>query len=340
MADEIIFEPDLKRIQDDEYYLFYEMLMQALKTDDVKKGVNKSLSLLRIYLSSGNIVLFKKNDCGIYINKVADSKMNDVIKTINYIVNRVYLLAEKKEIFDLDLNISDDIKNILLIYFKINDADCIVAINSYDKSKKLEPLFLQKVRDTIQIIMKRALSYEKNIKAINTDLLTGLNNRNAYEMRLQSFNELDNDLVVGLFDLFRLKYVNDNYGHFIGDIYIKKVAGILNKYWPQYNSYVLEDGTEKKNDTGHYIYRIGGDEFVLMTKEEKIDLVKIKADLAQEEVNMIKLPVDDTLHLGLNYGVVLHKSGDSFKQTFSNADNLMTEDKKKMYLKYGIERRK
>ena len=45
------------------------------------------------------------------------------------------------------------------------------------------------------------------------DLLTGLDNRNSYEIRINGIDESNDNLVFGLFDLFRLKYVNDNYSH-------------------------------------------------------------------------------------------------------------------------------
>ena len=41
----------------------------------------------------------------------------------------------------------------------------------------------------MQIILKRAETYEKNTLAINTDLLTGLDNRNSYEKAIRTLRD-------------------------------------------------------------------------------------------------------------------------------------------------------
>ena len=61
MATERISNPEINRIRKDEVYLFYEMMMQSLKTDDVKTGINKSLYLLRMYLQSQQIYSSNQN---------------------------------------------------------------------------------------------------------------------------------------------------------------------------------------------------------------------------------------------------------------------------------------
>ena len=338
MAKEKVSELELDLVKEDEYYLFYEMMMQTLRTDNVKKGMNKSLSLLRLYLQSNDVVLYKKNKEGIYVYRASDSHINDSIKKMNGIVNKTADLIESKEMLNIDLNLSEDQKNIMLIGINMSDNNYIISISNYNR--ELEPHFWEKLRDTMKIIIKRSDSYEKNVRAINTDLLTGLNNRNAYEMRLQRMDESTDDLVLGIFDLFRLKYINDNYSHAMGDTYIQEVAKILNKYWPKFNVEVMDIGIEKINSTGHCIYRVGGDEFVLLTDKEDIEVTKIKAQLAAEEVSRIVLDTNEDIPLGLNYGIVEHLPGDKIKNTYINADMIMSEDKKQMYLHYGLERRK
>ena len=122
-------------------------------------------------------------------------------------------------------------------------------------------------------------------------------------------------------------------------IYIQKAAEILNKYWPKEVVVLNSDGTESISYTGHCVYRVGGDEFILLTSIEKLQLALIKADLAATEAQLIKLGIEDDVPIGFNYGVVNHAPGDLIKQTFVKADMLMQEDKKKMYVKHNLERR-
>ena len=77
-----------------------------------------------------------------------------------------------------------------------------------------------------------------------------------------------------------------------------------------------------------------------MTTKEKIGLARIKANLAAEEVGMINLEIDEKPVIGLNYGLIMHNREDSIKKTYKGADEIMSEDKHKMYVKNNLERRK
>lgn len=339
MGLEHVIEPEINLIKSNEFYLFYEMMMQSLKTDNVREGISKSLLLLRKFLCSGNVALFMKNEEGKYLLKDCDSIMMDKNNSINCIINQTHSLVEQKKILNLDLHLSESLQNIVLLNVKIDACDCILVIVN-NEQKELEPLFWDRLSDTIQVILKRAVSYERNTKAITMDLLTGLDNRNSYERRIQSINELDENIVLGIFDLFRLKYVNDNYSHDTGDKYIKAAANILNKYWPKERKTVGEDGLEQYKPTGHTLYRVGGDGFILLTTSEELPLSLIKADLVARESEIISLGVEEGLPLGLNYGIVHHNPGNSIKNTIEKADTLMRQDKAKMYVKYNLERRR
>ena len=327
-------------MKDNEFYLFYEMMVQSLKTDNVSKGINESLLLLRNYLNSGNIILYSKSNGSSYGYYKSDADVNNLMQAIGGIINKVDDLTQKKEFYYLPLNISDILQNMMLFHMKVEDTDYIMAITNLQEKSEFESLFWERLKETMQIILKRAASYERNIKAITMDLLTGLDNRNSYEMRLQKLNEADEQLIYGIFDLFRLKYVNDNYSHNIGDNYIKGAANILSKYWPKEKIVVDSDGIEKHLETGQCIYRIGGDEFALLSNNDELIISDIKAQLATAEIELIDLGIEDKCPIGLNYGVVHHIPGDFIKNTVARAEELMHENKRKMYLKYNVERRK
>lgn len=347
MADQIM-APDELLIKNNDFYLFYEMMLQSLKTDNVKEGLNNSLAMLRSHLNSGNIAIYRKNEDGVYVFNVCDSKSDDFLKSVGCIVNKTKPLFEENGIFYLDLNLSERLKNMMMIHIDITDKnnnnnkdECGVVVLNIEDGKDRDIRFWQRVKDTIQIILKRAVSYERNVKAITTDLLTGLDNRNSYEMRIQSFDETDGELVLAIFDLFRLKYINDNYTHSKGDEYIKGVAKILHKYWPKNKVRVNDDGTEDILKTGHCVYRTGGDEFVLLTTKENEMLATIKAGLVRQEASMIDLGLgEDNPIIGINYGLVSHNPGDSIKQTFMRADEIMQQDKERMYKQYKLDRRR
>ena len=339
MASERISAPIEELLKRDEYYLFYEMMMHSLKTDNVSEGLTITINLLKEYLQSGDIVLYKKREDGSYIFKKSNVEIPENIKEISCIVNKTSPLAESKGIFNLDLNLSEKLKNMMQINIKLNDSEYILSINNYSKPKNLPDDFWTRLKETFIVVLKRAETYYRNTQAMSIDLLTGLDNRNSYESRVQGLNESEKGLVFGIFDLFRLKYVNDNYNHAIGDKYIKEAANILKKYWPKHKVFTNEDGTESFVDTGDVVYRVGGDEFVVLTKEN-IELTKLKATLANEELKQIDLGVGENIVIGLNSGIVHHEPGDKIKNTVAAADQIMNEDKKRMYQENGLERRK
>ena len=334
---ENVFEPELGLIETDEFYLFYEMMTQSLKTDNVKEGLNVSLSLLRRFLKSGNIFLYKLNANGRYVCRTADTSNSNLNQTVSSFVNRTKHLIEQKKMFYLELELSDELQNMMMLHTKLKDTDCVLTVLNIDNNRQLEPKFWERVRETMHIILKRAASYERNIMAVNTDLLTGLDNRNSYETRLQSLG--DEDFVLGIFDLFRLKYVNDNYTHNEGDIYIKEIAKILNKYWPKNKVRVNENGVETFIETGHCVYRVGGDEFVLLTSVDNLHYAEIKAQLAAAEAELVDLGVGG-VKVGLNYGVVRRNPGETIRETLARADEIMQENKRMMYMNSGLDRRR
>lgn len=346
MQDQIM-APDELLIKNNDFYLFYEMMIQSLNTDNVKEGLNKSLQMLRDHLKSGNINIYRKSEDGVYVFKRSDSQIDETLsKSIGCIVNKTKPILEQKGIFYLDLNLSERLKNMMLLHINITDnnndnkGEIGVAILNIEDDKQFDMRFWRRTKDTIKIILKRAASYERNIKAITTDFLTGLDNRNSYEMRIQSFNEADENLVLGIFDLFRLKHINDSYTHSKGDEYIKGAAKILDKYWPKQKVRINDDGTEEVTNTGHCVYRVGGDEFALLTSKENIALTTIKAGLATQEVSMLDLGLGEDVPIGLNSGIVTHKPGDYYKKTFMKADELMQVDKEQMYKTLKIDRRR
>ena len=329
---------NIKFLQADDIHLFYEMMYQALKTDDVIGGMNQSLYLLKKAFETGNIILYKKMPNGRYASYITDSSMKEVPHAITCIVNKASILVENKSCLDIKLDLAENLKDIKFIHVKTDNHDYILSITN-SANKTIDEVFIDQLQKTLEIILKRAESYEHNMKAINIDLLTELDNRNSYETNIKNLDVKNDGLVYGLFDLFRLKYINDNYSHELGDIYIKETAKILHKYWPKYQIDIV-NGVEKKVNTGHCVYRIGGDEFALITTNENVEFTKIKASLAAEEVRMLNIGLEIESPLGLNYGIVKHVAGDTIKNTYVNADSIMASDKDKMYTKYNIERRK
>ena len=103
----------------------------------------------------------------------------------------------------------------------------------------------------------------ENHRLAYTDGLTNTNNRAAVDIK---FKELDNkyksNITIVSFDLNNFKYVNDNFGHHIGDELLIKFAGILQ---------------ETLGSIG-FVGRMGWDEFIAILNNIDIEVIKSKID--------------------------------------------------------------
>lgn len=95
-------------------------------------------------------------------------------------------------------------------------------------------------------LQKRLLT-EALTKKSYQDPLTGLNNRLAYDEMLDYLRGKEFPVGVGFLDINGLKWINDTLGHDMGNKVIQKICTILNEHIEQ-----------------QYIYRISGDEFVMI----------------------------------------------------------------------------
>lgn len=148
----------------------------------------------------------------------------------------------------------------------------------------------------------------------NTDASTGLKNRNSFLLDLQNINAKHSfaEYSVISIDLDRLKHVNDTLGHNIGDTYIKMVADQLMLF----------------SDGDMVVYRIGGDEFAVLTKSNK--------QAIERYINLVKLAVaDHTDKIGTETSVsagyaTFDTSCDvDLAATYTRADAAMYVDKRR-----------
>lgn len=101
------------------------------------------------------------------------------------------------------------------------------------------------------------------------DSLTKLANRHSFELELAKRIRQKKHFYLLFIDLDGFKYVNDQYGHEVGDAVLIEVARRL----------------EKHLDSAAYIARISGDEFVVLTAEEH---------LSEKSLTLLLLALHDT----------------------------------------------
>ena len=106
------------------------------------------------------------------------------------------------------------------------------------------------IRDNIEIAVTNHFLYQEKAYLARHDQLTGLNNRWYFDGQAASLLErarrYKENFHIVLFDVDRLKYINDVYGHLVGDQVLRKIAAAL-------------FAETRKSDV---LARFGGDEFI------------------------------------------------------------------------------
>jgi diguanylate cyclase (GGDEF)-like protein len=161
------------------------------------------------------------------------------------------------------------------------------------------------------IFRKHIIFIEKVLNEYNkkatTDKLTGLLNRTGFDNAIKEVN-CKTFLII---DLDNFKYINDTFGHYIGDAILKEFAYILKHYFSR-----------------DIICRWGGDEFIVCTNKPKEDIKKIIKKI-NEDLLILQKEFDKYIRKKLTISVGgCNNPNLDFQKKFNNADLALYKVKK------------
>jgi len=200
-----------------------------------------------------------------------------------------------------------------------NQKDIIILIENITKKVEDEQLIWQdrnnkalminEISDDIKLQKK---SNEKLIDIAHRDTLTKFLNRLGLNSKLKQLIENKEEFSLMFLDLDHFKYVNDNYGHYAGDILLCNASQRLKESVP----------------SNSILSRYGGDEFVVIVFDlENIDMI------AQNIINNISKEYNIDKHklkIGVSIGIkkVLKNNTLNKNELISKADEAMYISKK------------
>ena len=263
--------------------------VKVLVVDDSKTFVEKTIALLNRYkihaLSAFDgdealDVLKQNNDIKIVLTDYLMPRMNGLELTKK--IRRDY----SKDELSIIVTSNDSSKKIPAKFLKYGANDFLYKGFSNEE-------FFARINSNIEIL---ELFDELKNKA-NKDYLTGMYNRRyLFDSGKKLYEEYKNkskSFAVALIDIDKFKNINDTYGHNMGDIAIKEVAIILNKYV----------------DKDALISRMGGEEFCMFIYDKKEEEVKklleqIRVGFEKNEIQVGDLKLEFTVSIGcsLEYG--------------------------------------
>ena len=323
----------------DPYYVAYYIMLHALNDSNIKDGLVKSLYLTKLVLKADDIVLFKKNSEGIYEHVLNQPYMIDDSNFLSRVLNIYSEDIEKKQVFHLGFQANAYQENgTTFLSIPCQNSQYVFAVTN--KKLTQDDSFTDLLIQTYGVILKKLEAYDQIKRESVKDPLTGLDNRKPYTEKMTEIDQNDDVYYYMLFDLFRLKFVNDQFSHSLGDQYIVKAADILKRYFPKYHIMKSKNGKIVKSLTGGCVYRIGGDEFVLIAKKDAYDDILTRASHAIDEVSRIKLDENQDILVGLNFGFSYRDQHQTSTKLYLDSDQYLSLDKSKMYRDYHIDRRK
>ena len=156
-----------------------------------------------------------------------------------------------------------------------------------------------------QILEENRAAREKLSHEASHDALTGLFNRGAYDLMMESVDTKHMALI--LIDVDYFKTVNDTYGHAVGDRVLKRVAELLR------TSFRSVD----------VLCRIGGDEFAVIMTRANSSMSQLVLNKMNRVNEILQHPKDDLPPVSLSVGIAFSDREYPQGDIFSDADSTL-----------------
>ena len=153
-----------------------------------------------------------------------------------------------------------------------------------------------------QILKENQNVRDKLSHEASHDALTGLFNRGAYDLLMDSTDKEHMALI--LIDVDYFKQVNDTYGHAVGDRVLKKVADLMRQSFRSVD----------------ILCRIGGDEFVVIMTRVNNSMSQLVRDKINRINDILQHPKDDLPPVSLSVGVAFSDRKNPEGDIFHDAD--------------------
>jgi len=282
--EELIYEvsdetlKELKKANKLPYPLYYKEIFNLILTErEILNQINPKLLCLKTDISE-SFILNTKNTI-----EFVQSKSKDIKNNTQHII---------EEIKDED---PDFLK------------EQIIKFSAY---------LLKNIEEMEEKIKELESELDKAYKELLIDPLTKVYNRKALERDLLEILEKgtnrDLDLVIAMIDLDNFKYINDSYGHLVGDFVLIKFVKIIKS---------LIRSSDK-------VYRYGGDEFVIVFNRSTLENAIYSIERIVNKISKTKLKYKDfIINISTSIGITQHKKGDTIESLIKRADDALYEAK-------------
>ncbi|PRR80851.1 putative diguanylate cyclase YdaM [Clostridium liquoris] len=298
----------IKKIRETLYDVSYTISNTDNEEEIYSRILNVSINLIP-YASKGSILILEDNNRFYYKTLVGYPKvLQDISLTkeelfINNIKSKGSIIIKNPSKFDE--NFLSKEKNNKLIKNNALDISCTISSplyidnsligllnidsTSYNKTFTEEDrMFMDYIKNELELVLKNSLTQKKLRYMANYDELTGLINRRRFKDIFYSGVDIVKNqgtmLSVVAIDINNFKFINDTYGHNVGDSVLKAFAE------------VLKNNISKE----HICARIAGDEFIILLKNYSLEESRNKMEEIRDTLSDLNL---HNTNLDFSYGV-------------------------------------
>ena len=304
--------------------------------EDLEKGMNHLLQVIREYFDSDRAYVFENNYTKGVTNNTYENVKKGVSRQIDFLQNvplsavEVWMEEFRKNgmfvISSLDTDVDKGSNTYEIL--SVQEIDSLIAIPLYDENKIVGFLGIDNPRKNFEdISLMDSVTYflvdfieKRKTQAVLErlsfmDSLTRLYNRNKYNIVLDSYeNKKVDSLAIAYFDLNGLKLTNDRFGHKAGDALIQSSAKCI------YNVF------------GDNSFRIGGDEFVVIVENISEEDFYVKVEKS--------LDLFIEREISTSYGVSWRGKDNDIHVQMQEADRRMYAHKNNYYENLRIRKKK
>ncbi len=146
------------------------------------------------------------------------------------------------------------------------------------------------------------------------DALTGLYNRKIFDSEFFINRVRSNSGSIIAIDGNKIKFINDNYGHLVGDLAIQCIASKIKESF-------------RTND---FLIRLGGDEFLIILPGCLIENALMLSKKLQQSIENSHF-YHEKIELSVSCGVVFSESEECYEDAILRADQALYEQKNNRY---------
>ena len=219
-------------------------------------------------------------------------------------------------------DVKEKLERIRELHYKLHkSAEKLINLKKEDKLFQLVYEYNNFIKISL-VFLSSVIAYttSQEIKNLQRDPLTRLLSRRLLKEIFTNVMDLsilsDEPFAVAFIDIDNFKKINDTYGHLVGDEILKALAKAL----------------KEELRSSDYIFRYGGEEFVLiLTSVKSLNDLFSTLEKVRKKVEQVKVKIDNIeIKFTVSIGAVLikEKRRVPLEKVIEEADNLMYKAKK------------